>query len=168
MATHNDQIVKHLISATEHLLRQKPKAQFINDSPSVIVSGGESLSAEALAALSYTCVQSQVDVIYVEFEPGLPELGPENVIVMGERDGALYPWSDCALWSPPSGEPLLIMPRAFFSVVAPVCLVLGVPIEILGLLLAVESIPDICRTLGNVTADVAVAGASDDPASNQT
>lgn len=61
---------------------------------------------------------------------------------------------------------------SFFSVVAPVCMVLGLPIEILGLLLAVESIPDIFRTLGNVTADVAVAGASssssDDSAYNQS
>jgi Na+/H+-dicarboxylate symporter len=44
---------------------------------------------------------------------------------------------------------------SFFSVVAPVCIVLGAPIEPLALLLAVESIPDIFRTVGNVTADVA-------------
>jgi Na+/H+-dicarboxylate symporter len=35
---------------------------------------------------------------------------------------------------------------------------LGVPIAGLPLLLAVESIPDIFRTVGNVTADVAVTG----------
>jgi Na+/H+-dicarboxylate symporter len=54
---------------------------------------------------------------------------------------------------------------SFFSVVAPVCLVLGAPIELLGLLLAVESIPDIFRTVGNVTADVAVTqiGTADGP-----
>jgi Na+/H+-dicarboxylate symporter len=33
---------------------------------------------------------------------------------------------------------------------------MGVPIAILPLLLAVETIPDIFRTLGNVTADLAV------------
>jgi Na+/H+-dicarboxylate symporter len=38
-----------------------------------------------------------------------------------------------------------------------VCLALGVPIGILPLLLAVETLPDIFRTLGNVTADLAVA-----------
>ncbi|MBA4042781.1 MAG: sodium:dicarboxylate symporter, partial [Sphingobium sp.] len=32
----------------------------------------------------------------------------------------------------------------------------GVPIEALGLLIAVETIPDIFRTIGNVTMDVAV------------
>jgi Na+/H+-dicarboxylate symporter len=47
---------------------------------------------------------------------------------------------------------------SFFSVVAPVCLTLGAPIEMLGLLIAVETIPDIFRTVGNVTGDVAVTG----------
>jgi Na+/H+-dicarboxylate symporter len=44
---------------------------------------------------------------------------------------------------------------SFFSVVAPVCVVVGAPVEPLALLLAVESIPDIFRTVGNVTGDVA-------------
>lgn len=44
---------------------------------------------------------------------------------------------------------------SFFSVVAPVCIVVGAPVEPLALLLAVETIPDIFRTVGNVTADVA-------------
>lgn len=44
----------------------------------------------------------------------------------------------------------------FFTGIAPVCLAMGVPIDALPLLLAVETIPDIFRTLGNVTADLAV------------
>jgi proton glutamate symport protein len=36
---------------------------------------------------------------------------------------------------------------------------MGVPIEPLALLIAVEVIPDIFRTLGNVMMDVAVSGA---------
>lgn len=44
----------------------------------------------------------------------------------------------------------------FFAVIAPVCVAMGVPIELLPLLLAIESIPDIFRTLGNITADLAV------------
>jgi len=47
---------------------------------------------------------------------------------------------------------------SFFTSGVPICLALGVPIAALPLLLAVESIPDIFRTVGNVTADVAVAG----------
>jgi Na+/H+-dicarboxylate symporter len=33
---------------------------------------------------------------------------------------------------------------------------MGIPVEVLPLLLAVELVPDIFRTLGNVTADLAV------------
>ena len=47
----------------------------------------------------------------------------------------------------------------FFLNVAPVALALGVPIEPLALLVAVETIPDIFRTVGNVTMDVAVTAA---------
>jgi Na+/H+-dicarboxylate symporter len=46
---------------------------------------------------------------------------------------------------------------SFFATIGPVCLALGVPIGILPLLLAVETFPDIFRTVGNVTADLAVA-----------
>jgi Na+/H+-dicarboxylate symporter len=44
----------------------------------------------------------------------------------------------------------------FFNTTVPISLVMGVPLELLPLLLAVEVIPDIFRTLGNVTADVGV------------
>ena len=44
----------------------------------------------------------------------------------------------------------------FFALLAPICLAMGVPIELLALLIAVETIPDVFRTVGNVTADVAV------------
>jgi len=46
---------------------------------------------------------------------------------------------------------------SFFASVAPVSVAMGVPIEALGLLVAVETVPDLFRTLGNVTMDVAVA-----------
>lgn len=45
---------------------------------------------------------------------------------------------------------------SFFTTIAPVCLAMGVPIAALPILLAVETIPDIFRTIGNVTADLAV------------
>ncbi|WP_133366421.1 dicarboxylate/amino acid:cation symporter [Qipengyuania sediminis] len=44
----------------------------------------------------------------------------------------------------------------FFAIIAPVCIAMGVPVELLPVLLAIESVPDIFRTLGNVTADLAV------------
>lgn len=45
---------------------------------------------------------------------------------------------------------------SFFAIIAPVCLAMGVPVVLLPLLLAIETVPDIFRTLGNVTADLAV------------
>ena len=45
---------------------------------------------------------------------------------------------------------------SFVTSIAPICLAIGVPVEPLILLIAVETIPDIFRTVGNVTMDVAV------------
>ena len=45
---------------------------------------------------------------------------------------------------------------SYISSIAPIAIALGVPIAPLGLLVAVEMVPDIFRTLGNVTFDVAV------------
>jgi proton glutamate symport protein len=45
---------------------------------------------------------------------------------------------------------------SFVSSIAPIALAMGVPIEPLALLVAVETMPDIVRTLGNVTMDLAV------------
>lgn len=45
---------------------------------------------------------------------------------------------------------------SFFAIIAPVCLAMGVPVVLLPLLLAIETLPDIFRTLGNVTADLAI------------
>lgn len=47
---------------------------------------------------------------------------------------------------------------SFISSIAPICLAMGVPVEPLALLIAVETFPDIFRTLGNVTMDIAVTG----------
>ena len=45
---------------------------------------------------------------------------------------------------------------SFISSIAPIAMALGVPIAPLALLVAVEMVPDIFRTLGNVTFDTAV------------
>jgi len=47
----------------------------------------------------------------------------------------------------------------FITSIAPIALAMGVPIEPLALLIAVEVIPDIFRTVGNVMMDVSVSGA---------
>ena len=45
---------------------------------------------------------------------------------------------------------------SFISSIAPIAMALGAPIAPLALLVAVEMVPDVFRTLGNVTLDVAV------------
>lgn len=45
---------------------------------------------------------------------------------------------------------------SFIASIGPIAIAMGVPIEPLALLVAVEMMPDIVRTLGNVTMDVAV------------
>ena len=53
---------------------------------------------------------------------------------------------------------------SFISSIAPIGLALGLPIAPLGLLVAVEMIPDIFRTVGNVTLDVALTTVVDQAA----
>ena len=45
---------------------------------------------------------------------------------------------------------------SYIASVAPVAAAMNVPLEPLGLLIAVETIPDLFRTVGNVTMDIAV------------
>jgi Na+/H+-dicarboxylate symporter len=50
---------------------------------------------------------------------------------------------------------------SFLTSIGPIAIAMGVPIAPLALLVAVENIPDIFRTVGNVTLDVAVTTAVD-------
>jgi len=50
---------------------------------------------------------------------------------------------------------------SFVTSIGPIALAMGVPVEPLALLVAVEMLPDIMRTLGNVTLDVAVTATVD-------
>jgi Na+/H+-dicarboxylate symporter len=50
---------------------------------------------------------------------------------------------------------------SFVISIGPIAIAMGVPVEPLALLVAVEMLPDIMRTLGNVTMDVAVTTAVD-------
>lgn len=56
---------------------------------------------------------------------------------------------------------------SFITSIAPTAMVLGVPLAPLALLVAIEMIPDMFRTVGNVTVDVAVATAVDRSAENE-
>jgi Na+/H+-dicarboxylate symporter len=50
---------------------------------------------------------------------------------------------------------------SFVTAIGPIALAMGVPVEPLALLIAVEMLPDLMRTVGNVTLDVAVAATVD-------
>lgn len=50
---------------------------------------------------------------------------------------------------------------SFVSSIGPIALAMGLPLEPLALLVAVEMLPDIMRTVGNTTMDVAVAATTD-------
>ncbi len=57
---------------------------------------------------------------------------------------------------------------SYVTSIAPIAVSMGVPVAPLGLLVAVETFPDIFRTLGNVIADVAATkyaadGVRDEP-----
>ena len=54
-----------------------------------------------------------------------------------------------------SGESRAPSQATFFASIAPICIAMGLPIEPLALLIAVETLPDLMRTLGNVSMDVA-------------
>jgi proton glutamate symport protein len=87
--------------------------------------------------------------IYVAYAVGLhPGLG---AIVAATLVGAVMSYPAISL----PGE------ISYISSIAPIALALGAPIAPLGLLVAVEMIPDIIRTLGNVCADVAVTAVVD-------
>jgi len=44
----------------------------------------------------------------------------------------------------------------FFTTLVPIFMSMGIPMDLLPLLLAVETLPDFSRTIGNVTGDVGI------------
>jgi proton glutamate symport protein len=44
----------------------------------------------------------------------------------------------------------------FFTTLAPISMAMGLPMDLLPLFLAVETLPDLSRTIGNVAADIGV------------
>jgi len=81
----------------------------------------------------------------------------DGVCTQGQSGGAPPP----GITVPPQGADVVSLPGqlSFVTSIAPIALAMGVPIAPLAILIAVETIPDIFRTVGNVTMDVAVTGA---------
>ena len=82
-------------------------------------------------------------VIYIAYWFGI-ELGPAQIMA-GVAAAAITTMGAAGV----PGQ------ASFITSIAPIAIAMGVPIEPLALLIAVETIPDIFRTLGNVTMDVA-------------
>ena len=82
--------------------------------------------------------------VYVAYAVGL-DPGP-GAIIAATAVGAVMSYPAISL----PGE------ISFISSIAPIAIALGAPIAPLGLLVAVEMIPDIVRTLGNVAHDVSL------------
>ncbi len=119
----------------------------IAGAPSLQVPGSSAAIVLPLAVSLFRAASAAANVavaIYLGHLHGVPP-GPATALL-----GALVavPVSLAAV-----GLPAQV---SFFATIGPVCLAMGVPLTLLPLLLAVETIPDILRTLGNVTADLAV------------
>lgn len=59
------------------------------------------------------------------------------------------------------GSPGIPGQASFITTIAPIAAVMGVPVAPLAIFVALEPVPDMLRTIANVTVDVAVAGAVD-------
>lgn len=120
------------------MIAAAPELRVKESSAAIVLPLAVSLFRAASAAANVAVA------IYLGHLHGVP-LGPDMLLL-----GALVavPISLAAV-----GLPAQI---SFFATIGPVCLAMGVPLTLLPLLLAVETIPDIFRTLGNVTADLAV------------
>ncbi|HMT41226.1 MAG TPA: cation:dicarboxylase symporter family transporter [Sphingorhabdus sp.] len=84
--------------------------------------------------------------IYVAHWMGI-ELGPEQIVI-GVAVASITTLGSVSL--PGS--------ISFIAAIAPICIAMGIPIEPLAVLVAIETFPDIMRTFGNVTMDIAVTG----------
>ncbi|MEG3159384.1 hypothetical protein U1763_02605 [Sphingomonas sp. LB2R24] len=105
-----DKIDRFLIAA-QALLYQAPDPEYANDGVSVLMAGGHPMEPSDLDRTAAICAQCRGDLIYLEFSKTRPQDGPQNVVLFSEREGVIFRWTDCALWAPEDGGPLLIMPR---------------------------------------------------------
>jgi Na+/H+-dicarboxylate symporter len=99
----------------------------------------------AVAVFRYTSPMGNLAVCFFiaalyGFEPGLLQMATAVLVAFAVSVAAV-------------GLPGQV---SFITSVAPICLALGLPVELLGILIAVEMVPDVFRTIGNVTGDLAV------------
>lgn len=111
MILYNDETTARFTVAAVELLRGELLPEYANDRGSVVFIPGPLLDGEQLMACAGVAKDTQMDIVYLAFQPGRERFGPVSVAIFGERDGVVYSWRDCALWAPKDGGPLLAMPK---------------------------------------------------------
>lgn len=103
--------IDRFVIAAQALLYQTPDPEYANDGVCVLVAGGDPLGHSELARMTAICAQNGSQLIYLEFSKSRPQDGPQNVVLLAERWGAVFRWTDCVLWAPQDDGPFLIMPK---------------------------------------------------------
>ena len=107
----HQEILDRFAIAAEELLRCELCSGFVADRPTAVLANGYPLGEVGLDNLTQIARRNRIDVIYFEHAPANESQGPQRIRVFAERDGIAFPWTDCVLWAPEEGGPLLIMPQ---------------------------------------------------------
>lgn len=105
-----DEIVHRFTLAAADLLRHPLDPGFADDVAFAVFLAGPPLDGTEADDVSQAAETAGMDLIHLSFEPGRERFGPTGVGVFGMRRGAMFRWTDCVLWAPRNGGPLLIVP----------------------------------------------------------
>ena len=108
---HPEEIANRFTIAAAELLRHDLDPAFADDAASVVFLIGPPLDGATTDQMSLVAKDTGMDLIYLAFEPDRERFGPIGVGIFSERWGAVFRWTDCVLWAPKKGGPLLIMPK---------------------------------------------------------
>lgn len=110
--TDANQTVNRFSIAAAEFLSERLEPEFAQDSASLVFIAGPPLDLELANQWALNAKNSQMDLIYMTFEPGRERFGPTSYAVFAERWGAVFRWTDCELWAPKDDRPCLLMRRA--------------------------------------------------------
>jgi hypothetical protein len=111
MMTKDDETVNRFSIAIAELMREGLDPEFAEDSASLVFVAGPPLDGAKIDEWTINTKECQHDIIYLTFVPGRERFGPTSVAVFAERWGAVFRWTDCELWAPKDGGPVLAMPQ---------------------------------------------------------
>ena len=111
MTFHDDELKDRFTIATAELLREELAPEFANDRASVVFVHGPPLDVGKGLAWAEIVKETEMDLVYLAFQPGRERFGPASVNIFAERSGIVFRWLDCVLWAPKDGRSLLAMPQ---------------------------------------------------------